>query len=249
MRVCPAAMSSGWTAGGAASEGRQLLRGCSQPSTVRTHSSGDCPTARSACRPSMRNDTSPIPNSNSKMPNIERMAGTAELATTPQVEREGEESEGGEMPGERGSLAARSASSARLMPRRAIAVGKREIAEKYRGIYGKQPWSQRRDVAKTQHFGWLGVVPCQQTRRQFRPPLFAISKARADRGALIVALGAIAVMPAVVVRRQSLPQPIHRAAWPSRPAQLATVFANKGNRISKKSFGYSTIAEYNSVVA
>jgi hypothetical protein len=91
-----------------------------------------------------------------------------------------------------------------------------------------------RDVAKTQHFGWPNVAPGQHVRWLTIGPFFESSKSTIGKGALMVAPRVIAVMPAVVVCRQSLPQPIHRAAWSSRPARNWLLFSQTSESESAK---------------
>lgn len=202
MRTCPAATTTGCTAGGGTCEGDQC-RGRSQPSTVRTQSDVDGDSTRSAGRPSMRHETNPALASSSKIPRIERMGGVALARGTPQAQfREKWERERRVCGGDGGGQAARLASSARLMPLVNPPVEARENAEKTAEDSGRgsertfSMWPKG-DVEKRRLLICVNTTTCRiltaRSRRRVSPGMGPATRA-------------------TTARRKSFPQPIHRTS-------------------------------------
>ena len=116
-RTWPAATTSGCTAGGAASDGRQS-GDRSQPSMVRTQSTSAASLGSFAHCPSIRHDNRPAKSNKKAMPRIERMGEVGALAPSPRVQPGGKERRMREelSCGERDTSATRRAFTARRMP-------------------------------------------------------------------------------------------------------------------------------------
>lgn len=212
--------------GGSTSDGDQLC-GRSQPSTVRTQSDALAALTRSAERPSMRHDNRPTPRSSNKMPKIERMGGADAHAPAPRAEpgewemRCREERDGGE----RGLAAARSASSAKLMPLEPGSPGPVKISEESRRNRRLERERPAFGVAKTRRGGTSDVDRFQR----IPPPRFDRSKLAGSCRLGCDRDQAASRWPA----GSSSADPPDRSAKSTR-AQSATVFANARMTFGKK---------------
>lgn len=185
-----------------------------------------------------------MPMSNNRMPRIERMGGAAALARAASAHSQEEERRLGEEHccGEYGAGAARSASSARLMPQGDRAAPNGRIAGKTAKKLLPRRFRAKCDVAEKQPFGRADEARCQQARSRPDSSNCRVGcRSRCDSSRAERRCWA-------KWSAQSAPaNPPHRTAK-STCAPPTTVFTIGPIRFSKKSFGSSTIAEYNLVV-
>ena len=170
-----------------------------------------------------------MPRSNNMMPRIERMGGAAAIARAASAHsQDGERSSREERcRGEYGAGAARSASSARLMPHDEGAAPNGRIAGKTAVNRSLVDFGQSATWPKSN----ISVAPMRHGVNRLAPISI---RATAES---VVVRGVTAVVRSSVVwqsGRHSLPQPIHRTARRSLRARHRLLFSQTDGTVSAK---------------